>query len=265
MTTDSARVFTRTALGQLSSALDQAPDWDSFLVEVDLIAQDPGSTLSLPFDTSHPDQLITTRAGRLREGAAEASNAVAVFEYLGSMNRVLAADPRLWTYLAFVTFRDYMAQRWDPMTAQSWKNRVRDRWLIVASKRETLIRHGIARLWWVTSLTFDPKMSRPLSQAGQDPFAYTLRAFQKEDRLLQLFDRWITALPEAVFALLEAIESTPVLASERGVRELLIGITRENGIRELSALRDDQLREVVRTVAHSSAARLGAQATSPSE
>lgn len=63
-----------------------------------------------------------------------------------------------------------------------WKDRVRDRWLIVASKRETLIRHGIARLWWVTSLTFDPKMSRPLSQAGQDPFAYTLRAFQKEDR-----------------------------------------------------------------------------------
>ena len=65
MTPDSARIFTRTALGQLSSALDQAPDWDSFLVEVDLIAQDPGSTLSLPFDTSHPDQLITTRAGRL--------------------------------------------------------------------------------------------------------------------------------------------------------------------------------------------------------
>ena len=257
MTTDSARIFTRTALGQLSSALDNAPDWSTFLDEVDLIVHVPGNTLSLPFDTSRADQLITSRAGRLREGAAEASNAVTVYEYLGSINRVLAADPRLWTYLAFVTYREYMEKRWDPTAAQSWKNRVRDRWLMVASKRQTLIRHGIARLWWVTSLTFDAKLSRVLSRAEQDPFAYTFRAFEKEDRLLQLFDRWITAVPEAVFSLLDAIESSSLLASERGVRELLIGITRENGVRELSALPDDQLREVVRRVAQRATASLG--------
>lgn len=257
MTNHGARVFTRTALGQISTALDHAPDWDVFLYEVALIANDPGSTLSLPFDTSHPDQLITTRAGRLRDGAAEAANAAAVYEYLGSMNRTLAADPRLWTYLAFVTYRDYMEKRWDPSAAQSWRNRVRDRWLMTASKRETLVRHGIARLWWVASLTFDPKMSRPLSKADQDPFAYTALAFRREDRILQLFDRWITAVPEAVFSLLEAIESSTALASERGARELLIGVTRENGIRELSAMPDDQLHELVRNIARTTAARLG--------
>lgn len=250
------RIFTHNAIGQISSALEHASDWDAFLTEVDLITASPENTLAIPFHTSHPDQLITSRAGRLRDGAAEASNAESVYEFLGSMNRVLAADPRLWTYLSFVTYRDYMMQRWEPVATPSWRNRVRDRWLMVVSKRETLIRHGIARLWWVTHLTFDPKQTRRLSRLEQTPFAYTLRAFEKEDRLLQLFDRWITALPGAVFALLDAIDGSSALGTERGVRELLMGITRENGIRELSTLPEPALSELIYDVATSTAQRL---------
>lgn len=253
MNTSRARVVSRAALGQISSALDHSSDWPNFLDEVDMILAQADSTLALPFDTSSADPLIPTQGGRMRDGAVEASNAVAVYEFLGPMRKAQAADPRLWTYLTFVTYRDYMAKRWDPESAQSWRNRVRDRWLITSSKRASLIRNGIARLWWVAQLTYDQDLIHPHSAETKDHHAYAEVAFAREDRLLQLFDREVAGIPGLVFHTLESIRITPGLSTQEAVRDLLIDLTRESGFREIAALPDAELAQLVKTFGTASA------------
>ena len=82
-----------------------------------------------------------------RAGDMDIENGPKVHDYLGEMDRANAADPRLWTYLAFVTYRTYMEERWSLNGVSKWKNRVNSRWLLNRVTRGSIVRHGIARLW----------------------------------------------------------------------------------------------------------------------
>ena len=55
-----------------------------------------------------------------------------MYEYLGVMDPANASDRRLWTYLAFATYRDYMEARWPLAEVRNWKNRAETRWLMPA-------------------------------------------------------------------------------------------------------------------------------------
>jgi hypothetical protein len=163
-----ARAVTYAALVSMKAALDKADSPADFYAEVDAILAQPSNVLELPFDTEQPDPLD---AGGVSATGRDVDNAPLVYEFLGPIDRANASDRRLWTYLAFVTYRDYMEKRWPLDSSAGWKRRVETRWLMLNATRGRLVRHGIARLWWIASLTYDPKCQHALSKATGDPFA----------------------------------------------------------------------------------------------
>lgn len=181
-------VFTTDALHQLKVALEQSDDPAEFLSRVDMIAGNPGNTLDYPFEIGDPEPLTVSHGRRqAKADSQEAINAESVYEHLGALQRVQAQDPRLWTHLAFVEYREYMEARWalegDSLPkGNNWRNRVKDRWLITSGSSGKLVLHGIARLWWVAHLTYDPQKTLPLAQQKDDGFVLTHVAFQREQR-----------------------------------------------------------------------------------
>lgn len=234
-----AAAVTDSAHVQISLALSTAEGPADFLSLVDGILARPESRLALPVDLGVLDPLDPSA----KQGNIDSDNAISVFEYLGEMDRANAADARLWTYLAFVTYRPYMEERWPLMHMVNWQNRVRNRWLMTNPTRGRLVRHGISRLWWITHLTFDPK--RQFALSSMDPYAYTREVFKNEDRILALFDREIGAIAPLGRAMLERAALGGDASRDRDFRDLLRSLTLVAGYRDLGLIPDDELSVLV--------------------
>ncbi|MGP9837362.1 DUF6339 family protein [Arthrobacter sp. 179] len=235
-----ARSLTKQAVVELNSALDAADTYEGFFAHADTIVHREENQLELPVDLGAPERLDDTKGpGR------DVENAPLVYEYLGALDRANASDRRLWTYLAFTTYREYMETRWPLADVRNWKNRVRTRWLMGNATRGRLIRHGIARLWWVSSLTYDPQRKHPLAQSTGDPFAYTREAFKNEDRLNALFDREAGALPDLVRSVLEHAAKGGTNATDKHLQSIMMEMTLVYGYRDISYLDAAGLRSLV--------------------
>ncbi|WP_404386955.1 DUF6339 family protein [Knoellia locipacati] len=225
-----AMVLRKDATDAVWSALEESASTAGFLETSSSITADPANLLELPFNTSALPELL---AGQDR-ATSEFNNAVAIYEALGAMPRVAAADERLWTYLALGPFRPYMEGRWPLDGLRSWKKRTQDRWLIKSATYGTLIRHGIARLWWLAELTYDPTLQSPLSRELEDPWAYLRVALANEDRIVAIFDRDSGLNPTLRLALLEFCHRNE--PSEAELRSLMKEVTLLAGYRDLSAV-----------------------------
>jgi hypothetical protein len=242
MTSLRARALNFDALVTLKSTLDVVDSPDDFLAEADGVVNDPRNLLELPFDTGEPSPLVP---GADRDHGRDAENGPAVYEYLGAMDRANASDKRLWTYLALATYRPYMSARWPLHTDRDWKRRADVRWLMGTVSRGSLVRHGIARLWWVTSLTYDPTCRYRLSAADHDPFAYTRAVLQNEDRINALFDREVGAVAPLVRCVLEHAAENRSWAKDDHIRAVMKEMTLIYGYRDLASLTNQQLRDLV--------------------
>ena len=176
-------------------------------------------------------------------------NAPRVHEYIGEMDRANAADPRLWAFLAFGTYRDYMEKRWplelSETDSENWKRRARDRWLLPIGRvtRGRLVRHGIARLWWVAHLTYTTNANEGI--AKEDPYAYTREVFKSEDRLNAIFDREVGAVPEIVTSLLDHAASLGADATDKYLHRIMQYLALTNGYRDVGMLDAQALRDLV--------------------
>jgi hypothetical protein len=199
----------------------------------------------LPTDLGEADPI------RPATGAAgvDAANGPTVFEYVGALDPSNASDPRLWTFMAFSTYRTYMEERW-PLAAESknWKNRAQRRWLLRGTTRGWLVRHGIARLWWVTNLTYDAKCEYPLSKVDDDPYAYTRAVFRNEDRINALFDREAGAISSVVRSVLEHAGKNTTYGRDDHVRAVMKELTLVMGFRDLGVLSATDLDELIEEV-----------------
>jgi len=99
-----------------------------------------------------------------QKGHYDLDNSIRMHQSLPDLTPVQARDPRLWTYLAHVTFWDYMRNRWavesirkneDPITY------IRTHFFVAQQASRALSRHGIARLWWHGYLTYDETRQNP--------------------------------------------------------------------------------------------------------
>lgn len=230
-----AKALTESALSDIFGALETAVKPEEFLAMVDAILANPKNILPLPVSLGLPDDLAV--AGKR---AVDVDNAARVHEYLGEMDRANASDARLWTYLAFGTFRDYMEKRWPLITDDSesdgWKRRVLDRWLLHNGSitRGRLVRHGISRLWWVAHLTFSPSAEDGIAQ--DDPYAYTKEVFKREDRLNAIFDREVGAFPTVATAVLDHAAALGDSATDKYVQSIMQYLTLINGYRDVGIL-----------------------------
>lgn len=232
MTDNHARALTHAALVALTETLNESETPEDFLAAADAIIQNPDNLLQLPIDLGTPDSLEPGSPG---DNGRDVDNAALVYEYLGALDRSNASDRRLWTYLAFSTYRDYMDKRWPLSEVRNWQSRVKDRWLMPNATRGKLVRHGIARLWWVAALTYDPKKEHPLSKAS-DSFAYTREVFKNEDRVNSLFDRELGANPSIVRSVLEYAAQGGVNATDKHLAALMKELTLVYGYRDIAIL-----------------------------
>ena len=236
-----ARVLREDSTDAIWGALQDATSPNDFLELSASLVRDPDNLLELPFDSSDlPD--LTTGPDRAK---AEIENAVLIYDALGAMPKVAAANERLWTYLALGPCRPYMEQRWPISDIRSWKNRTQDRWLMKSATYGVLIRHGISRLWWLADMTFDPGLTRPLSSESGDPWAYLKVALANEDRILAIFDRDAGLVSGIRFALLEHCYRAEGKATETWLRALMKEVTLTSGYRDLSVLDATELAVVL--------------------
>lgn len=229
-----ACALTESALEAVFMALESARNPEDFLAQADAIIGSPENLLALPNSLGPPDPLSASGTR-----AVDIDNAAKVHEYIGEMDSANAADGRLWTYLAVSSYRDYMTSRW-PLASEpdsdSWKRRARDRWLLHngAVTRGKLIRHGIARLWWVAHLTYAPEATSGI--AKDDPYAYTREVFKSEDRLNAIFDREVGAFPEVATAILDHAAELGENATDKYLQRIMQYLTLVHGYQDIGAM-----------------------------
>lgn len=237
-----ARALTESAVVELFDVLDTAGSPEEFLGCADSILARPINTLSLPISLGKPDPLSISGSRSM-----DVDNAPRVHEYLGEMDRANASDARLWNYLALATYRNYMEARWplqdggeDP---DAWKRRVKDRWLLhnASITRGKLVRHGIARLWWVAHLTYNNSGSRSID----GPYTYTKEVFKSEDRINAIFDREVGAISVVVEAVLDHAMTAGTAATDKYLQRIMQFLTLTNGYRDIGMLDKVDVRNLV--------------------
>jgi len=248
-----ARALTEPALLDIFRVLQEATTPEEFFANVDTIIANPENQLPWPISLGVPDSLTVSGTR-----GVDIQNAPRVHQYVGELDRANASDARLWSYLAFATYRDYMEKRWrlesDDANPESWKRRVRDRWLLHSDSvtRGRLVRHGIARLWWVSHLTYCGVDAEGV--ANEDPYAYTTEVFKREDRLNAIFDREVGAIPSVMRAVLDHASSLGDAATDKYIHRIMQYLTLVNGYRDIGVLDFSTVQELIR-VASSRALR----------
>lgn len=247
--TVSARALTASALDAARGILQQSETPGDFFAGVDALIADPANSLALPVVLLGADEV----GAALGHSAGDADAGAKVHEFLGAMSPANAADPRLWAYLAFVTFREYMIARW-PLEGESWKSRAEKRWLLRGT-REGLTRHGVARLWWLMDLTHDPHLEGRLSRATGDPLAYGRAALANQDRVVSIFERELGAHGALVRGVLDHLEGSPTRKGAY-VKSLMKELVVTAGYREFGSLDDEAVLEAVEAAGDAVMAKL---------
>lgn len=90
-----------------------------------------------------------------------------------------ASDGRLWGYLTHVVFWNYMRNRW-PADGKNDKF-IKSRYFIRQNSDRSLVRNGLARLWWMAYSTYDNSLD--------DKFEVTKFLFKDTDLQTGLIER----------------------------------------------------------------------------
>jgi hypothetical protein len=238
-------IFTSAALVELVALAPAANSKQEAYGLIDLAASIPSQTIrarATLVGDAPPDI-----AQMARDGEHQGAIARALHVWLGPLSAVAGSDHRLWSYLASVTFREYMEARW-PLDKSPVNGRLLERWLMPRPTRESLARNGISRLWWAAHLTHDPKLQRPRSRATSDPYAYTSEILQKEDRFVGIVEREAGSIPNVVYPLLDHLSETDTPDSEKYVRDLLKEITLIGGYSDLGSLSEQETRNRIQEI-----------------
>ena len=100
-------------------------------------------------------------------------NAVSLYEAM-PMTPYLASDPRLWTYLSLVVFREYMnSLRPLSRETRNLSQYVLTHYFCVSSSVKDLLLNDISLLWWITHLT--------VSEESVDKYHLTREVFTMLD------------------------------------------------------------------------------------
>jgi hypothetical protein len=110
----------------------------------------------------------------------ETENTVLLHSALKNLNRSQAADDRLWSLLAHGPYWTYMRKRWP--IEKGDKNKmgyVHEHYFLADSR--SLVRHGLARLWWFGQATYIAEAS--------DPYILTRLLLKTTDARQQIMER----------------------------------------------------------------------------
>lgn len=235
-------IFSLSALDLLTERLKTADTIEDFFAEVDEISSKSELLLPLPATIEFPYQLnpgITEDSG----------SAITVWEAVGPLNPADAVDPRLWSYLALVSLRTYVSTRWPIENRENWQDAVKERYLLSNPSRRPIMRHSIARLWWVASLTHDADLEYQASRDSNDEFAYLKWAFENQNRIQSIFERQLGSNKQLRWAILEAMQRSKAKNQSQEIKRIAKEFYLESGFRQLDVLDTDELEALIRVEA----------------
>lgn len=152
-----------------------------------------------------------------------------------------ASDRRIWTYLALSHFLPYMKKRWST-------GDISKRYFMPGRREqlrfEYLVRHGVARLWWMAYLTFDPK--------SKDSFHLLNTLMASTDIATSILERKVSHDRKLLHAHLAAIESETDFQKEDVHRETIKKVLASTGTMEFGFLEKDEIQSFITDLAQSS-------------
>lgn len=193
--------------------------------------------------------------------SADLENSIALHEYYKGIDETQASDPRLWTYLSHVQFRDYSLARWG--YAGSYKeikkeekdkaiNYFLEHWFTGSNDRD-LRRHAIARLWWAGHLTYAPWESDPEYFGDikkDDPYFYTKILLSTQDIYQQVLERAMGRSNRILISVLDYLATHPGFAQSREkVRSLMKELNLAYGTKKLIALERPVIKTLIEQIA----------------
>jgi len=207
-----------------------------------------GETNILPF----------SKGGRVTD---DVENAIALYEAYSHLNETQASDPRLWTYLAHVTYRDYVQARWplvgtaelvgtDSAVASKVTESIMDHWFVSERNDRTLRRHALARLWWAVHLTISPWIKEPVFFADlevEDAYRFTRVLLSKQDIYQQLLERSLGRDRRLLITMLEYIEKNS-LTNRENIRPFVKDLNLNLSVSNFSILERAEMKKVVFTL-----------------
>ncbi len=127
-------------------------------------------------------------------------NAVLLHKTFLHLTLFQARDPRLWTRLCHVEYWQYMRKRWPAERyldgeGKKAEGNILERYFVPQSQGRSLIRNGIARLWWSAHLSYRP--------GSEDPYELTRVLMSSLDITQSVLERSIGRAPGVVTGLLE--------------------------------------------------------------
>jgi hypothetical protein len=97
----------------------------------------------------------------------DVENVKRLHQALKTLTPIQASDPRFWTYLTHVAFWPYMRKRWmvEEKPAGQRVNYILSHYFLKTGSSRSIIRNGIANLWWYGYLTYDEDRKNPYELA----------------------------------------------------------------------------------------------------
>ncbi len=206
-----------------------------------------------PFYTESPDWEEKTPRGRtnlflptdfklkMPEGSQisyDLENSISLYEKIVGINETIASDPRLWTWLSHIYFWDYMRARWPVEGVKNPIGRITDRYYMKYLKLESLVRHGISRLWWYAHLTCD--------ENRDDKYELTRILLSKADITVGIMERSLGSNKNIRTALLEILSENPEISEKEDEwRKLFISVNLLGGVKNLPFLSVEEIKTKV--------------------
>lgn len=161
-----------------------------------------------------------------------------VYNSMITMSESQASDERIWVAYCFGDFFDYMQYRWPALSEKEMVNR----YFFSYSSQRSLIRNGIARLWWIGKATYDSKRSNP----------YELTSFicREQDFIENILGRNFSNNPMIVKAVISGLidaEKAGRVIDRQTVREVSKYINLLGGTYIIDCLSYDDLYKKVST------------------
>jgi hypothetical protein len=165
-----------------------------------------------------------------------------VYSALKHLTPLQASDQRLWAYFTHVSHWHYMRKRWPveqyvakDRPTEKYKDYINQRYLYVSDRSRSLLRNGLARLWWYGYCTYDEKRS--------DPFELTGALLKKLDVAQNFAENAFGRNVDVIKTLLEVVLEREFYEREP-VRDLARYINSIGGVTIIDAIPRDDLREM---------------------
>ena len=116
-----------------------------------------------------PDKIDLPKFINSENADKDVERAINLHEALNIERLEEACDPRLWSYLSLVVYRDYISERWK--LDKKKPSVTETRMFYQSSSTNRNAKHALARLWWSVEMT------KNLDK--DDPYAYTRQLLGK--------------------------------------------------------------------------------------